>query len=143
MLKMEKLLINLKENKWIHFAVIILIGLLLSVPLIFTQIYNSHDGNIHFLRLVGTVDIMKIGQFPALINQNYCNGAGYAINLFYAPLVTYIPLIIKLFTPSYMSVLKIFGGLCIILSGFTILNISNSFLYNSPVDLYFGIPFLI
>ena len=39
------------------------------------------------------------------------------MNLFYQPLVTYLPLLIKIFTPTYMLALKIYGGIMIILSG--------------------------
>ncbi len=41
------------------------------------------------------------------------------MNLFYNPIVTYIPLLIKLFTPTYAMALKVFAGLCIVLSGIT------------------------
>ena len=114
---MDKVINILKENKWVHYSIIIIIGLILSVSLINVQIRDTHDGSLHLLRLMGTVDTLEIGQFPPLINQNYCNSAGYAMNLFYAPLVTYIPLLFKLFTNSYASTLKLYGGLCIILSG--------------------------
>ena len=41
------------------------------------------------------------------------------MNLFYNPIVTYIPLLIKIFTPTYAMALKVFAGLCIVLSGIT------------------------
>lgn len=116
---LNKLLIQIKENKWIHYAIIIIIGIILSIPLTKIQIRDTHDGALHMLRVLGTKDTLEIGQFPPLINQNYCNSAGYAMNLFYQPIVTYIPLLIKLFTSSYMTALKIFGGICIVLSGIT------------------------
>lgn len=110
---------QLKENKWIHYLVIIIIGIILSISLNQIQIRDTHDGSLHMLRLIGTKDTLEIGQFPPLINQNYCNGAGYAMNLFYPPIVTYLPLLIKLFTPTYILALKCFGAICIILSGIT------------------------
>ena len=110
---------QLKENRWIHYLIIIIIGIILSIPLNQIQIRDTHDGSLHMLRLIGTMETLEIGQFPPLINQNYCNGAGYAMNLFYPPIVTYLPLLIKLFTPTYMLALKLFGAICIILSGIT------------------------
>ena len=110
---------QIKENKWIHYILIIVIGIILSISLSNIQIRDTHDGSLHMLRLLGTVDTLEIGQFPPLMNQNYCNGVGYSMNLFYPPLVTYLPLLIKIFTASYMTTLKIFGGICIIASGFT------------------------
>lgn len=110
---------QIKENKWIHYIIIILIGVILSIPLSQIQIRDTHDGSLHMLRLLGTMDTLEIGQIPPLINQNYCNGSGYSMNLFYPPLVTYLPLMIKLVTPTYMIALKVFGAICIILSGIT------------------------
>ena len=123
-MKNKKELINkgirqLKENKWIHYLIILLIGIILSISLNQIQIRETHDGSLHMLRLIGTMETLEIGQFPPLINQNYCNGAGYAMNLFYPPIVTYLPLLIKLVTPTYMLALKYFGAICIILSGVT------------------------
>ena len=123
-MKNKKELINkgikeLKENKWIHYLIIIIIGIILSIPLNQIQIRDTHDGSLHMLRLLGTKETLEIGEFPPLINQNYCNGAGYSMNLFYPPIVTYLPLLIKLFTPTYMLALKFFGSICIILSGVT------------------------
>ncbi len=110
---------QIKENKWIHYLIIILIGIILSIPLSQIQIRDTHDGSLHMLRLVGTIDTLEIGQIPPLINQNYCNGSGYSMNLFYPPIVTYLPLLIKLFTETYCMALKIFGAICIVLSGIT------------------------
>lgn len=111
---------QIKENKWIHYLFIIIIGITLAIPFLnHVQIRDTHDGSIHMLRLLGTADTLKIGQFPPLINQNYCNGTGYSMNLFYPPLVTYLPLLLKLITSTYMEALKIFGAIAIVLSGIT------------------------
>lgn len=117
--KINKITNYIKENKWIHYAVIIIIGFILSLPLGKIQIRDTHDGFLHLLRLIGTNNSFKIGEIPPIIAPYFCNGGGYAMNLFYNPLVTYVPLLIKLFTSSYAIALKIFGGLCIILSGIT------------------------
>lgn len=125
----DKFLNVIKNNKWIHYTIIIIIGIIISIPLYKIQISDTHDGALHFLRMFGTVNTLKLGQFPPLMAPYYCNGGGYAMNLFYNPLVTYIPLLIKLFTPTYMLTLKIFAALCIILSGITmyqfVLNVTN------------------
>lgn len=117
--KINKITNYIKENKWIHYAVIIIIGFILSLPLGKIQIRDTHDGFLHLLRLIGTNNSFKIGEIPPIIAPYFCNGGGYAMNLFYNPLVTYVPLLIKLFTSSYAIALKVFGGLCIILSGIT------------------------
>ena len=58
------------------------------------------------------------------------------MNLFYNPLVTYIPLLIKAFVPSYAVALKIFGGLCIILSGLTMYKSVHSITNKKAVALF-------
>lgn len=116
---MQSILAKIKEDKKMHYVLIIIIGILLSIPLSQIQIRDTHDGALHLIRLIKTVQTLEIGQMPPLIAPNVVNGAGYAMNLFYPPLVTYIPLLIKLITPTYVMALKVFGGLCIIFSGIT------------------------
>lgn len=117
--KVKKTINVIKENKWIHYAIIVVIGVILSIPLCKIQIRDTHDGFLHLLRMLGTNNTFKIGEIPPIVAPYYCNGGGYAMNLFYNPLVTYIPLLIKIFTPTYAMALKIFAGLCIVLSGIT------------------------
>ena len=68
--KVDKTIKLIKENKWIHYGIIIVIGIILSLPLANIQIRDTHDGVLHLLRLIGTVDTLKIGQIPPLVNQN-------------------------------------------------------------------------
>ena len=116
---MQKIFQKIKEDKRIHYLIILIIGILLSLPLSKIQIRDTHDGSLHLIRLIKTAQTLTTGQVPPLIASNMINGAGYAMNLFYPPLVTYIPLLIKLITPTYIITLKVFGALCIILSGVT------------------------
>ena len=139
----NKIIKQIKENKWIHYLIIIIIGIILSVPLNKIQIRNTHDGSLHMLRLLGTADTLEIGQFPPLINQNYCNGAGYAMNLFYQPLVTYLPLLVKLFVPTYMETLKIYGAICIIASGITMYQFVYQVTKKRSIALFSSIFYLI
>lgn len=147
-MKSKKEMINkgikqLKENKWIHYLSIIIIGIILSIGLNQIQIKDTHDGSLHMLRLIGTKESLEIGQFPPLINQNYCNGAGYSMNLFYPPIVTYIPLLIKIFTPTYMMALKLFGAICIILSGITMYQFSYQVTKKRSIALFSAIFYLV
>ncbi len=132
-----------KERKWLDYAIILLVAIILSIPLKNIQIRDTHDGFLHLLRLMGTVDTLKIGKFPPLINQNYCNGSGYAINLFYPPFVTYLPLLIKLFVSSYSVVLKIFAGICIALSGITMYQLVYQITKNRKIALLSALFYLI
>ena len=64
------------------------------------------------------------------------------MNLFYNPIVTYVPLLIKLFIPSYAMSLKIFGGLCIILSGVTMYKCVYSITNKKAVALFSALIYL-
>ena len=115
---MQKIMTQLKENKKIHYILLILIGALLSLGLFKIQIRDTHDGFLHLIRLIKTDEMLKLGEFP-MVMPGICNGAGYAMNLFYPPLATYLPLLVKMFVPSYATALKLFGAICIIVSGIT------------------------
>ncbi len=140
---MKKCLEQLKENKWIHYLVILIIGIIISIPLKDVQISETDDGFFHLLRLIGTHDTILIGQIPPIIVPDYCSTTGYAMNLFYPPLVTYIPLLIKLVTPSYVIALKVFGALCIILSGITMYNFTYQVTKKRTIALFSAIIYLI
>ena len=140
---LNKIIEEIKNNKKIHYMIIIIIGIILSSFLCRIQIRDSHDGSLHMLRLIGTYDTLKLGQLPPLVNQNYCNGLGYSMNLFYPPLVTYIPLLIKLFVPTYSVALKLFGAICIIFSGITMYNCVNQMTKNKMIALFAAIFYLI
>lgn len=139
----DKIKEQLKENKYIHYILIIIIGIILSLNLNQIQIRDTHDGSLHMLRLIGTKDTIEIKQFPPLINQNYCNGLGYSMNLFYPPFVTYMPLLIKLFVPTYALALKIFGAFCIIFSGITMYKFSYQISKNRMISLFSALFYLI
>lgn len=141
--KMNKIINQIKENKWIHYAIIVIIGVILSLPLIKIQIRDTHDGFLHLLRMIGTNNSFKIGQIPPIIAPYFCNGGGYSMNLFYNPLVTYIPLLIKLFVPSYAVALKIFGGLCIVLSGITMYQFVYKVTGKRTIAIFSAIAYLI
>lgn len=134
---------QIKQNKWIHYLIIIILGISLSVSLSQIQIRDTHDGYLHMLRLMGTVDTLEIGQYPPLINQNYCSGSGYAMNLFYPPIVTYIPLLFKLVAPTYAMTLKIYASICIILSGITMYHFTYQVTKKRSIALFSAIFYLI
>ena len=141
--KLNKIIKQIKENKWIHYAIIVIIGIILSIPLCKIQIRDTHDGFLHLLRMIGTNNTFKIGEFPPIVAPYYCNGGGYAMNLFYNPLVTYVPLLIKLFTPTYAMALKVFASLCIVLSGITMYHFVLQVTKKRTIALFAAIIYLI
>lgn len=141
--KLNKIISHIKENKWVHYLIIIIIGTILSIPLYKMNIRDTHDGFLHLLRLIGTKNSLKIGEIPPTIVPYFCNNWGYAMNLFYNPLVTYIPLLLKIITPTYAIALKLFASLCIILSGITMYSFVNKVTNKRPLALFSAIIYLI
>lgn len=132
-----------KENKYMHYILILIIGIIISIPLINIQLRETHDGFIHLLRLIGVTDTLKIGQIPAIIIPDYCSTTGYSMTLFYPPLVTYIPLLFKLIAPTFAIALKLFGAACIILSGITMYSFVLKVTKNKFIALFSAIIYMI
>ena len=78
------------------------------------------------LRIFGMEQILKEQNFPPFIYSKFANGFGYAINLFYSPIVTYGPLFFRIFGLHYYTCLKLFAYSTILISCFTMYN----FLYD-------------
>ena len=140
---MKKIMEYIQKKRWIDYIIILIIGIALSISLSDMMIRNTHDGTIHLNRIVGDYKMLKQGQFPVMIIDNYCNGDGYNMNVFYPPLVTYIPLLIRLFTSTTVMALKLFGALCIILSGFTMYKLVYNITKKRGIALVASIIYLV
>lgn len=113
---MKKIFKEIKDNQIIHYILIIIAICIASIPLLKINIYSTDDGFVHILRLIGVDNSLKSGEFPPFIYSNYCRGFGYAINLFYGPIVTYIPLLFRIFNLHYYDCLKIYTLFTILIS---------------------------
>lgn len=123
---MKKIIENIRKDKVIHYIIIIAASLTAAIPLINLRIYGTDDGYVHMLRIFGMEQILKEQNFPPFIYSKFANGFGYAINLFYSPIVTYGPLFFRIFGLHYYTCLKLFAYSTILISCFTMYN----FLYD-------------
>ena len=123
---MKKIIENIRKDKVIHYIIIIAASLTAAIPLINLRIYGTDDGYAHMLRIFGMEQILKEQNFPPFIYSKFVNGFGYAINLFYSPIVTYGPLFFRIFGLHYYTCLKLFAYSTILISCFTMYN----FLYD-------------
>ena len=123
---MKKIIENIRKDKVIHYIIIIAASLIAAIPLINLRIYGTDDGYVHMLRIFGMEQISKEQNFPPFIYSKFANGFGYAINLFYSPIVTYGPLFFRIFGLHYYTCLKLFAYSTILISCFTMYN----FLYD-------------
>lgn len=119
---MKEKIKSLSQDKFIHYILIFFATCIATIPLINLRIYGTDDGYVHILRLIGTDKIFQEGIFPPLICSSFCRGFGYAINLFYPPIVTYGPLLFKIFCAHFYDCLKIYAFFTILISGFTMYN---------------------
>ena len=105
------------ENKRYSYLIILIVSISMCYSLKSYNITLVDDGVVHYLRIIGTVTTLKEEIIPPLISQYFVNNLGYGINLFYNPIVTYIPAIFKMLLPiSYSGILKIFTFLTVFLS---------------------------
>lgn len=108
----------LKNKKSLSYISIILVSIFLCIPLFSKYMDISRDDGIqHICRLIGTYDTIKEGHIFPVIMSGFCNGFGYSWNIFYSPLTAYFPLIFRLFTSSYVVILKLFMLLTMMFSG--------------------------
>ncbi len=119
---MKKFIENIRKDKIIHYIIIIAVSLIAAIPLINLRIYGTDDGYVHMLRIFGMEQILKEQNFPPFIYSKFANGFGYAINLFYSPIVTYGPLFFRIFGLHYYTCLKLFAYSTILISCFTMYN---------------------
>lgn len=74
--KINKAIGIIKENKWLHYMIIIVVGMIISIPLRKIQISDTHDGFLHMLRILGTDNALKIGEIPPIIVPYFCKRWG-------------------------------------------------------------------
>ena len=141
--KIKKIIEAIKTKRWIHYLIIIIIGILVSIPFLWVQIYFSDDGKFHLLRLIGLDNSMEYGSFPFLVFPFFCKDWGYSMMAFYPPLVTYIPYILGLISGMFSTGLKIFAGLTVIFSGIFMYNFINEVTNKKSIALISAILYMI
>ena len=108
---------KIEKTKILQYGIILGVVLIISIYILKGTIINTHDGGLHVLRVIGVSESISTGQFPPIIAPSYCNTWGYAVNLFYNPLTTYIPLIISNIIGLFTLGMKIFIILILFLTG--------------------------
>ena len=104
-------------KKYIPHLIILLASILISIPIFKMSLSSTNEFRIHIGRIVAISKLIKNNIFPALISNNNMNGFGYALNIFYGPITTYIPMLL-----SYKSIastgIQLFTLISIIASGY-------------------------
>ena len=140
---MKKILQKIEQNKYFPYIILSIIGILVSMPLIYTNIINLDDGQIHLFRIISLNLSIENSSFPYLITPFFCRNFGYTMVAFYPPLVTYIPYILGIFTNTFHIGIKLFTSLSIILSGIFMYNFINEVTKNKWISFLAGIIYML
>ncbi len=114
-LTMQKIL----KSKYIGYILIFILTVVIMAPIFTVGLTQNNDARIHLARILSIDSVIKEGVFPPIIDIDYMNGFGYALNLFYGPLTTYIPIILFNIFGTTGLALKIFTCITVFLSGIT------------------------
>lgn len=117
--KVKEHINKLVKNKVTPYLIIVLLGIVITIPLFTMNLTNLNEFRIHIIRITSVKEIFKQGIFPPFIVYNQMKGFGYALNIFYGPITTYIPILISTLTNTNTLALKIFTLITVILSGIT------------------------
>ena len=140
---MDKIVRNIKNKKSIHYALIIIIGIIVSIPFLWVQIRTADDGRFHLLRMIGLDNALKYSSFPFLVFPFFCNDWGYSMTAFYPPIVTYIPYILGIISGTFANGLKLFAMSTTIFSGIFMYNFINEVTKKRGVALFSAIFYMI
>lgn len=117
--KTKEMLNRLTKYNAMPYLIIVLLGIVLTIPLFTMNLSELNEFRIHIIRITNIKETIKQGIFPPFISNNHMMGFGYALNIFYGPITTYIPILISMITNTNTMALKIFTLFTVILSGIT------------------------
>ncbi len=139
---MKKIIEILKTKKSAHYIIIVVIGLLISIPFIWLQIRDTQDGWLHVLRVLGLNYSLSESSFPFLVAPYYCCDWGYAMLAFYQTIVTYVPYLLGLISGSTILGIKLFAVLTTILAGVFMYNFVNEVTKKKAIALFAAIFYM-
>ncbi len=110
------------DNKFFPYIIITILSIIICIPLFAMNMSEYNEARIHIGRIVSVKQIILDGVFPNFISAKHMMGFGYALNIFYGILTTYIPVLISFITGSGIWALKIFTLITVAISGITMHN---------------------
>ncbi len=113
---------KLKLKKYIPYIVIVVVSLLLCFNFFRLNLSEFNEARIHIARITSIKEVIMNKIFPSFISAKHMSGFGYALNIFYGPITTYVPIILSFIFGSSIMALKVFTLLTIILAGFMMYN---------------------
>ena len=95
--------------------VLLLVVVLTLIPLFHPGLFDVHDPT-SIVRFFTLHETLAAGQFPAAWTNLLNQGFGYPLFLYYAPVFSYLGVILKFITPSYLVALKLAIGLVVLVA---------------------------
>lgn len=119
MKKLNELIQKIIHSKFIGYIIIFTVASIIIAPIFSMDLTQNNEAKLHMARILSIDSVIKDVIFPPIIDYSYMNGFGYALNLFYGPLTTYIPIILlNIFGTSGLA-LKVFTFFTVFISGLT------------------------
>lgn len=106
------------QNNW-HYVIVVIFGLVASAALwsnLGSLIYG-YDFTFHTARLQSATHAWRNGQFLPQVDPNGAEGLGYAYNLFYGPLLTYVSAFFRCFSSGWIVAINLTYVFLVLLSG--------------------------
>lgn len=119
MKKVNELIQKAIHSKSIGYVIIFIVSSIIIAPIFSMDLTQNNEAKLHMARILSIDSIIKDGIFPPIIDYSHMNGFGYALNLFYGPLTTYIPIILLNILGTSGLALKVFTFFTVLLSGIT------------------------
>lgn len=140
---MQKVKKILEKENTKSILILLIASIFICIPLLNSNINITYDDGIqHICRLMGTYQSIQEGQtFPVIMSQ-FCNGFGYSWNLFYSPVTTYLPLLLKLIGLSFIGCIKIFMFIVVFLSGLSMYFFTKEVTKNKNIALLAGLFYI-
>ena len=85
---------NKNLKKLIPHFIIIVVSIIIAFPIFKMNLSSTNEFRIHLGRISAVIRLIKLGLFSTLISNNNMDGFGYALNVFYGPITTYIPILL-------------------------------------------------
>ena len=122
MRKINDIIQKIMHSKYIGYIIIFVLSCIIIAPIFSMDLTQNNEAKIHMARILSIDSVIKDGIFPPIIDYSYMNGFGYALNLFYGPLTTYIPIILLNILGTSALALKVFTFFTVFISGITMYN---------------------
>ena len=135
-----------KQNRMNKIALLFILvaSIFICLPLLSSHLDITYDDGIqHICRLMGTYQSIEEGQSFPVIMSAFCNGFGYAWNLFYSPFTDFTPLLFKWIGFSFTGCIKLFVFIITFLTGLSMYQCVKEISKNSKIAIVAAMLYIV